>query len=101
MPLHAEPANTAEKLARHLETEYALQLDAFRHRHLVSELQGFGAEFVRDYLSATPEEPVESDESYEASAALQQAQQQPESPVKTKRQPRRKRSATGEVNAEG
>lgn len=39
--LHGEPQNAAEKFALHLEQAYGLQLDPYRHRQLVAELEEF------------------------------------------------------------
>lgn len=44
--MHKEPVTPAEKLARHLEMNYGIQLDTYRHRALVSELEDFLAAHV-------------------------------------------------------
>ena len=38
MGLHADPVTAAERFARHLETNYGLQLDAARHQALIGEI---------------------------------------------------------------
>ncbi len=41
MSFHADPITPAERLARHLEMNYGLQLDAARHQALCAEIEGF------------------------------------------------------------
>jgi hypothetical protein len=55
--LHDKPTNTAERLALHLETNYGLQLDAFRHSALVGEIKEFLETYTGRYLAAHQDAP--------------------------------------------
>ncbi len=41
MSFHSDPKTTAEHLAKHLEVNYGLQLDAARHNALLEDIESF------------------------------------------------------------
>jgi len=77
--LHDKPTNTAERLALHLETNYGLQLDAFRHSALVGEIKEFLDTYTARYLAAHQDAPTqEIPTPMGAVVALEESQTEPE-----------------------
>lgn len=66
MSLHGKPQCAASRMALHLEQTYGLQLDPYRHRQLIAELEEFtgrvdDAERLLIAAEGSTDEPEPSD----------------------------------------